>query len=59
MKILFGVDARKLGGTKDLKSKRFSKVVFNFPHTGSLSLGPFTLTRILTQIRQGNNGSRS
>ena len=40
MTIMFNVDARKLGNTKDLKSRRFSKVAFNFPHTGLPFLFP-------------------
>ncbi|KIM31746.1 hypothetical protein M408DRAFT_64408 [Serendipita vermifera MAFF 305830] len=34
MKILFNVDAKKLGSIKDIKSKQFTKIAFNFPHTG-------------------------
>lgn len=32
--VLHGVDARNLAATKALKGRRFTKVVFNFPHVG-------------------------
>jgi 25S rRNA (uracil2634-N3)-methyltransferase len=32
--VLFEVDATKLNKIKSLKGKRFSKIVFNFPHAG-------------------------
>ncbi|PVF98605.1 hypothetical protein CPB86DRAFT_351251 [Serendipita vermifera] len=34
MKVSFKIDATKLDRSKELKGKRYSKVVFNFPHTG-------------------------
>ncbi|KAG0253539.1 hypothetical protein DFQ27_007350 [Actinomortierella ambigua] len=33
--VLFGVDGTKLDECKALKGKRFSKIVFNFPHAGA------------------------
>ncbi|KAG0295685.1 hypothetical protein BGZ98_001269, partial [Dissophora globulifera] len=33
--VLFEVDATKLNKIKSFKSKRFSKIVFNFPHAGA------------------------
>ncbi|KAF9431999.1 hypothetical protein BGZ76_011427 [Entomortierella beljakovae] len=33
--VLFEVDATKLNKIKSLKGKRFSKIVFNFPHAGA------------------------
>ncbi|KAG0294734.1 hypothetical protein BGZ96_000570 [Linnemannia gamsii] len=33
--VMFDVDATKLSKIKSFKSKRFSKVVFNFPHAGA------------------------
>ncbi|KAI9014742.1 hypothetical protein BC832DRAFT_537198 [Gaertneriomyces semiglobifer] len=33
--VLFRVDATKLDSCKPLKGKRFTKIVFNFPHTGA------------------------
>ncbi|RIB04118.1 hypothetical protein C2G38_1988860 [Gigaspora rosea] len=32
--VLYQVDATKLENCKELKNKRFDKIVFNFPHTG-------------------------
>ncbi|CAG8545151.1 2522_t:CDS:2, partial [Dentiscutata heterogama] len=32
--VLYKVDATKLENCKELKNKRFDKIVFNFPHTG-------------------------
>ncbi|KAG8859449.1 hypothetical protein FRB91_007849 [Serendipita sp. 411] len=34
VKVLFNVDATKLGSSKGLKGMRFTKLVFNFPHAG-------------------------
>lgn len=34
--VLFEVDATKLSKIKSFKGKRFSKVVFNFPHAGKI-----------------------
>ncbi|KAJ1969469.1 hypothetical protein H4R35_006131 [Dimargaris xerosporica] len=33
--VLFGIDATKLQASKPLRARRFSHIVFNFPHTGS------------------------
>ncbi|KDQ15647.1 hypothetical protein BOTBODRAFT_130917 [Botryobasidium botryosum FD-172 SS1] len=33
--VLFGVDARKLEKCKELKGKKFDRVVWNFPHAGA------------------------
>ncbi|KAJ2801329.1 hypothetical protein H4R20_003717 [Coemansia guatemalensis] len=33
--VIFGIDGTKLKRYKQLRSKRFSRIVFNFPHTGS------------------------
>ncbi|KAJ2078245.1 hypothetical protein H4R24_004612 [Coemansia sp. RSA 988] len=33
--VMFGIDCTKLKTYKQLRNKRFSRVVFNFPHTGS------------------------
>ncbi|GAA97316.1 uncharacterized protein L969DRAFT_87250 [Mixia osmundae IAM 14324] len=35
MTVLFDVDATRLDKCKALKGKRFDRIVFNFPHTGS------------------------
>lgn len=33
--VLFGVDGTKLGKNKALKNRKFTRVVFNFPHVGA------------------------
>eukprot|EP00842_Homolaphlyctis_polyrhiza_P001934 jgi/Hompol1/2741/HPOL_000630-RA len=34
VQVLFGVDATALDRTKSLRRKRFTKIIFNFPHVG-------------------------
>lgn len=36
VKVLYGVDATKLGG-KEVKRGGFDRIVFNFPHVGGLT----------------------
>jgi 25S rRNA (uracil2634-N3)-methyltransferase len=37
--VLFGVDARRLGGCKELRKRRWQRIVWNFPHAGVLGFG--------------------
>ncbi len=39
-KVIYQVDATCIGKTKELKGKRFSKIVFNFPHGNTLFFLP-------------------
>ncbi|KAG0208421.1 hypothetical protein BGX33_006249 [Mortierella sp. NVP41] len=41
--VLFEVDATKLSKIKSFKGKRFSKIVFNFPHAGTILFLRFRL----------------
>lgn len=38
VEVLFGVDATKLERHPALKSRKYNKIVFNFPHAGAFSL---------------------